>query len=94
MDTPVHHILDKTFNQGNFAVVEELLAPDNITPILSWGIPGNRWGSNSWLQASATLSLIFIVPLRMKLEALIGTLPTGPCAAPTKVRSWRTHLLA
>jgi steroid delta-isomerase-like uncharacterized protein len=44
MDTIIHRILDKAFNQGNWAAVEELLAPGNITHAPAWGIPNNRMG--------------------------------------------------
>lgn len=38
------HIFTKAFNQGNFAAMEELLAPDSITHIPAWGMPNNRMG--------------------------------------------------
>ncbi len=36
--------MDEAFNQGNLAVVDELVAPDGISHHLSWGIPANRMG--------------------------------------------------
>lgn len=43
-DSPIRRIFDKAFNQGNFAVVEELLAPDSISHIPMWGMTNNRMG--------------------------------------------------
>src|SRR6266540_4569195 len=40
----VHRILDEAFNQGNLAVVDELVAPNGISHHLSWGTPANRMG--------------------------------------------------
>jgi len=40
----VHRILDEVFNQGNLAIVDELIAPDGISHHLSWGTPANRMG--------------------------------------------------
>ncbi len=37
-------IFDKAFNQGNFAAIDELVAPQGISHHLSWGIPANRMG--------------------------------------------------
>ena len=40
----LHRIFDKAFNQGNLALVDELVAPDAISHHLSWGMPPNRMG--------------------------------------------------
>jgi steroid delta-isomerase-like uncharacterized protein len=40
----VHRILDEAFNQGNLAILDELIAPDGISHHLSWGTPANRMG--------------------------------------------------
>ena len=43
-DSLVRRIFDRAFNQGRFAAVEELLAPDSVTHITAWGMPNNREG--------------------------------------------------
>ena len=40
----LHRIFDEAFNQGNLAIVDELVAPDGISHHLSWGMPPNRMG--------------------------------------------------
>jgi steroid delta-isomerase-like uncharacterized protein len=40
----IHRVLDEAFNQGNLAVVDELVAPNGISHHLSWGVPANRMG--------------------------------------------------
>jgi predicted ester cyclase len=40
----LQRIFDKAFNQGNLAVIDELVAPDGISHHLSWGTPANRMG--------------------------------------------------
>jgi steroid delta-isomerase-like uncharacterized protein len=40
----IRRILEDAFNQGMFAVVDELLAPAGITHTPTWGIPNNREG--------------------------------------------------
>ena len=40
----IRRILDEAFNQGNLAIVDELVAPDGISHHLSWGTPANRTG--------------------------------------------------
>jgi hypothetical protein len=37
-------MFDKAFNQGNFAVVDELVALDGVTHSATWGMPNNREG--------------------------------------------------
>jgi steroid delta-isomerase-like uncharacterized protein len=37
-------MVEQAFNQGALAVVDELLAPDGITHIPSWGMPHTREG--------------------------------------------------
>jgi hypothetical protein len=43
-DTFIRPVVEHAFNQGRFAVVDELLAVDSITHIPSWGIPHTREG--------------------------------------------------
>lgn len=43
-DSPVHHLLDSAFNQGSFAVVDELLGPSGLAHTPSWGMPDTREG--------------------------------------------------
>ena len=38
----IRRILDEAFNQGNLAIVDELVAPDSISHHMSWGMPANR----------------------------------------------------
>ena len=40
----IRRVLDEAFNQGNLAVVDELVAPNGISHHLSWGTPANRMG--------------------------------------------------
>ena len=40
----IRRVLDEAFNQGNLAIVDELVAPDGISHQLSWGMPPNRMG--------------------------------------------------
>ena len=42
--TLIYRIFDIAFNQGNLAIVEELLAPDSIIHMPTWGLPNNRMG--------------------------------------------------
>jgi steroid delta-isomerase-like uncharacterized protein len=43
-DSLIRRILDMAFNQGNYAIVEELLTPDSVTHTPTWGMPNNRMG--------------------------------------------------
>jgi len=40
----IRRVLDEAFNQGDLAVVDELVAPNGISHHLSWGTPANRTG--------------------------------------------------
>ena len=40
----IYRVLDEAFNQGNLAVVDELVAPNGISHHSSWGTPANRTG--------------------------------------------------
>jgi predicted ester cyclase len=40
----IRRMLEHAFNQGALAVVDELLAPDAVTHIPSWGMPHTREG--------------------------------------------------
>lgn len=42
-------IFDKAFNQGNLAVIDELVAPDSMNHHTSWGMPANRLGFKQWI---------------------------------------------
>ena len=43
-DSLIRRMVENAFNQGTLAVVDELLAPDGITHIPSWGMPQTREG--------------------------------------------------
>ena len=43
-DSLIHRMFDSAFNQGTFAVVDELVAADGITYTPTWGMPHNREG--------------------------------------------------
>ena len=43
-DSLIRRMVEHAFNQGALAVVDELLAPDGITHIPSWGMPHTREG--------------------------------------------------
>jgi steroid delta-isomerase-like uncharacterized protein len=40
----LYRVLDQALNQGNLAVVDELVAPGGICHQWSWGTPANRMG--------------------------------------------------
>lgn len=40
----IRRVLDEAFNQGNFSIVDELVAPHGISHHCSWGVPTNRMG--------------------------------------------------
>lgn len=40
----IHRIFDQAFNQGDMAVVDELVAVDGVTHTMSWGMPAGRMG--------------------------------------------------
>jgi len=40
----IQQIFDEAFNQGNLAIVDELVAPNGVSHHLSWGTPANRMG--------------------------------------------------
>jgi steroid delta-isomerase-like uncharacterized protein len=37
-------MFESAFNQGTFAVVDELVAPNGLTHSVTWGMPNNREG--------------------------------------------------
>ena len=43
-DSFIRHMFEHVFNQGRFAVVNELVAPDGVTHTPSWGMPHTREG--------------------------------------------------
>ena len=43
-DSLIRRMVEHAFNQGVLTVVDELLAPDGITHIPSWGMPHTREG--------------------------------------------------
>ena len=53
-DTPVRRIFDMAFNQGNFAILEELLRPDSLVNIPAWGLPSNRTGLKLFIASLRT----------------------------------------
>ena len=42
-------VFDEAFNEGNLAIVDELLALESISHHLSWGTPANRMGLKQWI---------------------------------------------
>ena len=42
--SPVRRIFDQAFNQGNFAIVDELVSVNATSHMASWGLPANRLG--------------------------------------------------
>ncbi|MCQ3978362.1 MAG: ester cyclase [Anaerolineae bacterium] len=42
--SPVQRIFDQAFNQGDLAIVDELVAVDGVTHSLPWGLPTGRQG--------------------------------------------------
>lgn len=45
----IRNIFDEAFNQGKLSVVDELIAPNGISHVLSWGMPPNRMGLKQWI---------------------------------------------
>lgn len=45
----IRNIFDEAFNQGKLSVVDELIAPNGISHVLSWGLPPNRMGLKQWI---------------------------------------------
>ena len=43
-DSLLRRLFENAFNEGTFAVVDELLAPGGITHTSTWGVPQNREG--------------------------------------------------
>ncbi len=41
-DSLIRRMFDIAFNQGMFAVVDEVVAPDGVTHTPTWGMPNNR----------------------------------------------------
>lgn len=44
MPSLVYRLVEQAFNQGDLAVVDEVVAADGITHALSWGLPTSRMG--------------------------------------------------
>jgi steroid delta-isomerase-like uncharacterized protein len=53
-ESRIRRVFDKAFNQGNFAAVEELLAPDSVVHIPAWGMPANRMGLKLFIASLRT----------------------------------------
>jgi steroid delta-isomerase-like uncharacterized protein len=43
-DSLIRRIFENAYNQGTFAVVDELVAPGGVTHSLAWGMPNTREG--------------------------------------------------
>jgi predicted ester cyclase len=54
--SPIRRILEEAFNEGNLAVIDELVTPDSVTRSADWGIPSGREG---WKQLIATFRTAF-----------------------------------
>jgi steroid delta-isomerase-like uncharacterized protein len=50
----VQRIFDLAFNQGDLAIVDELLAPESITHIPAWGMPASRMGLKLFIASLRT----------------------------------------
>jgi predicted ester cyclase len=40
----IRRVFEEAFNQGNLAILDELVAPTGVSHHLSWGTPANRTG--------------------------------------------------
>src|SRR5262245_36401566 len=40
----LRRVFDEAFNQGDLAVIDELIASESISHHVSWGVPANRMG--------------------------------------------------
>jgi len=56
IDSLIRRIFDGGFNQGDFAALEELLAPNSVTHLKAWGVPNNLLGLK---QLIASIRLAF-----------------------------------
>jgi steroid delta-isomerase-like uncharacterized protein len=43
-DSLIRRLFENAFNQGRFAIVDELFAPNGITHSVAWGMPNTREG--------------------------------------------------
>ena len=43
-DSTIRRMVDIAFNDGTFAIVDELVATDGVTHAPTWGVPNNREG--------------------------------------------------
>lgn len=50
----VRRIIELAFNQGDLAIVDELLAPESVTHMPAWGIPASRMGLKLFVAALRT----------------------------------------
>lgn len=42
--SPIHRLFDRAFNEGELAVVDEVVTADALTHATNWGLPNNRTG--------------------------------------------------
>ncbi len=49
LNTLIHRIFENAFNLGDFAAVDELLAPDSITHMTAWRLANNRTGLKQFI---------------------------------------------
>lgn len=63
----VRRLFDQAFNQGDLTILDELVAADSLTHIMSWGMPAGRLGLKHLI---ASLRIAF-PDLRTTLEAEI-----------------------
>ncbi len=49
MATIVQRVFSEAFNQGDLAVVDELVAPGGVTLSRTWGVPASRRGFKQWI---------------------------------------------
>jgi steroid delta-isomerase-like uncharacterized protein len=45
----IRRVFEEAFNQGNLAILDELVAPNGVSHHLSWGTPANRMGFKQWI---------------------------------------------
>jgi steroid delta-isomerase-like uncharacterized protein len=82
----IHRVLDEGFNQGNLAILDELVAPNGISHHSSWGTPANRMGLK---QLIAMLRMAF-PDLSCKVEDEITQ--DNKVAAHWKIRGTQTGI--
>ena len=50
----LRRIFDQAFNQGNLAIVDEVVSVDVNSHLASWGMPASRLGLKQWIASIRT----------------------------------------